>query len=199
MIGCVKAVRLREWRGVKPVASPAGVAITTRLRTTLEDEQVLDLVAEKLGGLRRADLARVCHPVPLDPSFDGAAQRQARRDRLNNRKKAMTAESSARWASAIIAGNDAQYRSARDAQHRHIIGLRAAITTIEKRLAQPTGDTLTPGQLRARRRARLPRGYPLRPRGFRNSAGCRCCGPSWAGSPPVGMTIVCMWWRAASG
>ncbi|MDT5045118.1 MAG: hypothetical protein QOG75_971 [Mycobacterium sp.] len=162
----MKAVRLREWRGVKPVASPAGVAITTRLRTTPEDKHVLDLVAEKLGGLRRADLARICHPVPLDPSFDGAAQRQARRDRLNSRRKALTAESSARWASAIIAGNDAQYRLARDGQYRHIIGLREAITTIEKRLVQPTGDTLTPEQLGACRKAKMPKGYPTQAERF---------------------------------
>jgi hypothetical protein len=71
----------------------------------------------------------------------------------------LTAQSSARWASAIITGNDAQYRLARDAQHRHIIGLRAAITTIEKRLAQPTVDTLNPEQRRARRKADLPNGY----------------------------------------
>ena len=96
MIGYVAAVRLREWRGVKRVAGPAGVAITTRLRTTPEDEHVLDLVAGHLGGLRRADLARVCRPVRLDPSLDGAAKRQARRDRLNTRKKVLTAESSAR-------------------------------------------------------------------------------------------------------
>jgi hypothetical protein len=57
MIGCVTAVRLREWRGVKPVAGPSGVAITTRMRTTPDDERVLDQVAEHLGGLRRADLA----------------------------------------------------------------------------------------------------------------------------------------------
>jgi predicted transcriptional regulator len=132
----------------------------TRLRTTPEDEVVLDLVAGHLGSLRRTDLAAVTRPQPLDPAIDGAARRQARRDRLNNRKKALTAESSARWANAIIAGNDAQYRLARDAQHRHIIGLQAAIAAIEKRLAQPTGHTLTPEQRRARRRAKLPKGYP---------------------------------------
>jgi hypothetical protein len=42
--------------------------------------------------------------------------RQVRRDRLNTRKKALTAQSSARWANAIIAGNDDQYRLARDVQ-----------------------------------------------------------------------------------
>jgi IS605 OrfB family transposase len=158
-IGFVTAVKLREWRGVKPVAGPAGAAIATRLRTTPEDERVLDLVAEHVGGLRRADLAAVSRPQPLDPAMDDEAKRQARRDRLNTRKKALTAESSARWANAIIAGNDAQYRLARDAQHRHIIGLRAAIATIEKRLARPTGDTLTPGQRKERKKAKLPKGY----------------------------------------
>jgi hypothetical protein len=71
----------------------------------------------------------------------------------------LTAESSARWANAIIAGNDAQYRLARDPQHRHMIGLRSAITTIETRLAQPTGDTLTPPERRVRRKGKRPKGY----------------------------------------
>jgi hypothetical protein len=159
MIGCVTAVKLRESRGVKPVAGPSGAAITTRLRTTPADERVLDLVAQHVGGLRRSDLAAVTRPEPLDSALDEEARRQARRDRLNTRKKALTPESSARWANAIIAGNDGQYRLARDAQHRHIIGLRAAIATIEKRLAAPTGDTLTPEQRRARRKAKLPKGY----------------------------------------
>jgi IS605 OrfB family transposase len=137
------------------VAGPCGAAITTRLRTNPEDERVLDLVAEHLGALRRADLAAVIRPEPLN----GAARRQARRDRLNTRKKALTAESSARWANAIIATNNDQYRLARDGQHRHLIALRAGIATIEKRLAQPTDDVLTPEQRMARRGARMPKGY----------------------------------------
>jgi IS605 OrfB family transposase len=159
MLVCVTAVKLREWRGVRPAARPSGVAITTRLRTTPDDERVLDLVAEHLGRLRRADLARVCCPVPLDPSLDGEAKWEVRRDRRKSRKKGLTAKSSARWANAIIAGNDAQYRSARDGQHRHIIGLQAAIATIEWRLTHPTADTLTAEQRRARRKAKLPKGY----------------------------------------
>ena len=165
-IGCVTAVKLREWRGVKPVAGPAGAAITTRLQTTPEDERVLDLVAQYLGGLRRTDLAAISRPQPLDPTMDDEATRQARRDRLNTRKKALTTQSSARWANAIIAGNDAQYRLARDAQHRHIIGLRAAIATIEKRLGAPSADTLSPEQCRARRKAKAPKGYPTQAERF---------------------------------
>ncbi|MGH3557431.1 MAG: hypothetical protein ACRDTK_08060 [Mycobacterium sp.] len=160
------ALKLRDFRGVTPVAGPSGVAITTRLQTTPAEEHVLDLVAEHLGRLRRADLAAVTRPEPLDPTLAGEARRQARRDRLNTRKTVLTAESSARWANAIIAANDDQYRLSRGAEHRHIIGLRAAIATVEKRLAQPTGDTLTPKQSKERRKARLPKGYPTQAERF---------------------------------
>lgn len=136
---------------MKRVASPSGVAISTRLRTSLDDERVLDLVAEHVGRLRREDLSQVVRPQPVDPSSDADARRQARRVRLNTRKAGLTAESSARWANAIIAANDEQYRLARDAQYRQLVGLRAAIATIEKRLAQPTGDTLSVMARKARR------------------------------------------------
>lgn len=150
---------LREWRGVKPVAAPTGVAISTRLSTTDEDERVLDRVADHLGRLRRADLVRVCRPEPIEPGLDEDAKHQVRRDRLNARKKALTAQSSARWASAVIVGNADQYRLARDAQYRHMIGLRAAIATLGKRLAAPTADTLTVAQRKARRAAKSTKGY----------------------------------------
>jgi hypothetical protein len=109
------------------------------------------------------NLAAVTRPETLEHVIGDAT---ARRDRLNTRKKALTAQSSARWANAIIAANDAQYRLARDAQRRHIIGLRAAITTIEKRLAQPAGDTLSPEQRTARRKAKPPKGYPTQAERF---------------------------------
>lgn len=150
---------LRQWRGVKLVAAPAGVAVETRLRTTVGDDRVLDVVAEHLGRLRRADLAAVSQPVPLDPALDAEQRRQVRRDRLNARKKALTGQSSSRWASAIIAGNDDQYRLARDAQYRHIVGLRSAIATIETRLAAPTTNLLTVAERKLQRKAKAAKGY----------------------------------------
>lgn len=149
----------RTWRGVKPVAAPSGVAVTTRLRTTAGEDQVLDAVAAHLGRLRRADLAAVSRPEPVDSGLDADERRQVRRERLNARKKALTGQSSARWANAIIAGNDDQYRLARDAQYRHIAGLRAAIATIEARLAAPTGDVLTVSERKSRRKAKAAKGY----------------------------------------
>jgi hypothetical protein len=153
------AVRLREWRGVKPVAGPSGTAIRTRLRITHADEVVLDAVAGHLGRLRRADLARVCRPAPPAAGLREAGRRQARRDGLNSRKHGLTALSSARWANAVIAANDGQYRASRDAQDRHIAGLHAAVAAIERRLCQPTADTLTRQERAARRQDRQPRGY----------------------------------------
>jgi IS605 OrfB family transposase len=153
------AVKLREWRGVKPVPGPSGAAITTRLRTTPEDDAVLDTVAEHLGRLRRADLAHVCRPVPPGPSLDDEARRQARRDVTNARKQTITAESSSRWAGTIIRANDDQYRLARQSQARHIISLGAAISSIEKRLVQPSGDMLAREDRKTRRGQTRTKGY----------------------------------------
>lgn len=144
---------------MKPVAAPAGVAIGTRVRTTSADDRVLDLAAEHLGRLRRADLAGVSRLVPIDAGLDADGRRQVRRDRLNARKKALTGQSSARWANAIIAGNDDQVRLARDAQYRHIVGLRSAIATIEARLAAPTADMLSVTERKARRKGKATKGY----------------------------------------
>ena len=111
--------RLREWHGVKLVAAPSGVAITTRLRTTPADDHVLDLVAGHLGRLRRADLAAVSRQAPVNRGLDAEGRHRARKDRLNSRKTALTAQSSSRWASAIIRGNDEQCRLASRNQERH--------------------------------------------------------------------------------
>jgi hypothetical protein len=112
----VTAAKLREWRGMKPVAGPSGAAITARLRTTPEDEFVLDAVADHVGRLRRADLTAVCRPQPLAAGLDTEARRRVRREWLNHRKGALTAQSSARWANAIIGANDEQCRLSRAAQ-----------------------------------------------------------------------------------
>lgn len=144
---------------MKPVAAPAGVAISTRVRTTAVDDRVLNLVAEHLGRLRRCDLAAASHSPQVDLGLDAEGRRQARRTRLNARKKELTGRSSARWASAIIAGNDDQVRLARDGQYRHVVGLRAAIATIEARLAAPTDDTLTVAERKARRKTKTVKGY----------------------------------------
>jgi len=160
------AVRLREWRGVKPVPGPSATAVATRLRVTATDEAVLDAVAGHLGRLRRADLAAASRPSLPGHGLDAVGQRQDGPNGLNRRKRDLTALSSARWANAIISANDAQYQRSRDAQQRHIADLRAAISAIEKRLAQPVAETLTRRGLVRRKNARLPKGYPTQAERF---------------------------------
>ena len=106
------------WRGVKPVTAASGCAITARLRTTGEDEWVLDAVAAHLGWSRRADPAVTSEREPLNAQLSDPQRSRVRRDRLNARRMALTAQSSARWANAIIAGDDDRYRLSRDAQSR---------------------------------------------------------------------------------
>jgi hypothetical protein len=159
-------VGLRKWRGVKPVAGPSGTAITTRLRMTGADKSVLDAVAMHLGRLRRADLATVSRPESLGTELDSAGRQQARRNELNSRKRELTALSSSRWAHSVISANDRQYRSSRDAQHRHIADLRAAVAAIENRLSRPTSDMLTDEEAAGRKKQRLLTGYPTQAERF---------------------------------
>jgi hypothetical protein len=118
-------------------------------------------------------LAAVSRPVPLDARLDADGRRQVRRGRLNARKKELTRLSSARWANAIIASNDDQYRLARDAQYRHIVGLRAAITAIEARLAVPSADLLTVSERKARRHAKAVKGYATQAERFQKQRRCQ--------------------------
>jgi hypothetical protein len=184
--------KLRQWRGVKPVADPTGVAITARLRTSAHDELVLDQVAAHLGGLRRADLAATAHRPTLDPQLNTEQRRQLRRDELNGRKKVLTAQSSARWANAIIAGNDDQYRLARDAQYRHIVGLRAAIDTIEQRLAAPPPTHSQPVNARPAVRRSRERAMRLSTNGSPNSNGYSTYALNSRGCKPIVLITGCV-------
>lgn len=66
--------KLHEWRGVKRVAVPTGAAVTTRVRTLPGEDDVLDQVAELMGGLRRADLAAVSRPAALEAGLDAGGR-----------------------------------------------------------------------------------------------------------------------------
>ena len=118
---------------------------------------------------------------------------------MNARKKELTGQSSARWAYAIIAGNDDQLRLARDGQYRHVEGLRAAIATIEARLAAPTDDTLTVAERKARRKTKAVKGCPLRVNDSRSSGGCNICGPNLPELNGTGQPVGSMSSRAANG
>src|SRR6266511_1115445 len=108
------------------VAPPAGARIRTRLRVDAADEQVLRAVGEYLGRLAGTDLACRC---AVGPGTDGRT----------DRKRALTAASSSRWAGAITRSSNDQWqrgwRNLLDAR----AGLGRAIRVIQRRLAVPVG------------------------------------------------------------
>ena len=122
---------------------PSGVSIRDRLKgLTTEDEKVLRLVGEHLGSLASRDLKTRC--------VDGS-------DHSNRawagRKRALTAESSSRWAGSITKATHDQWALARRAQAAHLVSLDAGIRTVRHRLSSPLGEKGTakrPGGYRSR-------------------------------------------------
>jgi IS605 OrfB family transposase len=126
------------------VADPAtGVCIRTRLKgLTDTDEAVLRQVGTHLGRLASADLAArvrtgLCHD----------------KDAWADRKRDLTAASTARWAGAITKATHDQWGLARRAQFAHVQSLRNGIATIQHRLSQELGAKGTGG---------MPGGYRTR-------------------------------------
>ncbi|MDT9691140.1 IS200/IS605 family accessory protein TnpB-related protein [Streptomyces sp. P9(2023)] len=122
---------------------PSGVAIRTRLKgLTGQDEEVLRLVGAHLGSLASKDLKRRC--------ADGAEHST---DTWAERKRALTEESSSRWAGSITKTSHDQWALSRRAQLAHIQELEAGVRTIAHRLSRPVGSKGTkrdPGGYRTR-------------------------------------------------
>jgi hypothetical protein len=108
------------------VAPPTGTRVQTRLRPNQQDAAVLHVVGEYLGGLASADLARRC---AVGAGADGRT----------GRKRALTVQSSSRWAGAITRTSNDQWqrgwRNLLDDRAR----LRRTIKAIEQRLEVPVG------------------------------------------------------------
>ena len=105
----------------------------TRLRVSGRDADVLEAVGAHLGSLAGRDLAMRSAEGRLD--VKGKAQSRA------VRKKALTADSSSRWAGAITRTSDDQYRLAEQNLHAGRASLTARIRRIEARLAVPADGT----------------------------------------------------------
>ncbi|MGI5134898.1 IS200/IS605 family accessory protein TnpB-related protein [Streptomyces sp. CA-106110] len=109
---------------------PSGVAIRTRLgHLSAADEEVLRLVGAHLGSLASKDLKRRC-AEGLEHSSDSWAER----------KRALTQETSSRWAGSITKGTHDQWALARRAQLAHIQSLQVGVRTIAHRLSLPVGE-----------------------------------------------------------
>ena len=122
---------LREIAAPFVAAAPAGTRVRTRLRVCAGDVEVLAAAGRHLGSLAGRDLAARCAEGRLD-ARGRAASRAVR-------KRALTAESSSRWAGAVTrASEDAWQLAARNlaAERR---SLKARVQTIVTRLAVPAG------------------------------------------------------------
>ena len=112
-------------------AAPAGARVRTRLRVSPRDEAVLWAAGAHLGSLAGRDLAARCAEGQLDAM--GRAGSRARR------KKALTAQSSSRWAGAITRTSEDQVRLAGQNLRAERNTLQARIRRIQVRLPVPAG------------------------------------------------------------
>ena len=112
-------------------AAPTGARVRTRLRVSGQDAAVLWAVGGHLGSLAGRDLAARCAEGRLDAQ--GRAVSRARR------KRALTAESSSRWAGAIARASEDQWQLAWRNLRAERSGLHARIGTVKARLAVPVG------------------------------------------------------------
>lgn len=127
-----------------------GVCIRTRLKgLTDTNEAVLRQVGAHLGRLAGADLvARVRTGLGHD------------KDAWADRKRDLTAESTARWAGAITKATHDQWGLARRAQAAHIQSLTDGIAMIRHRLSQELGSKGADG---------MPGGYRTRKEWFQKT------------------------------
>ncbi|MDX3249118.1 transposase [Streptomyces sp. ME18-1-4] len=121
---------LREMAAPFVAVGPSGVAVRDRLKQlTARDEKVLRLVGDHLGSLASRDLKARC-AAGLDHDTSQWAER----------KRALTEESSSRWAGSITKATHDQWALARRGQLAHIQSLEAGIATIRHRLCLPLGE-----------------------------------------------------------
>jgi hypothetical protein len=123
------------------MAPPTGARVRTRLRLTPADEAVVWAVGAHLGRLAGADLAwrlRLGHA------------RRPGDDQRADRKRALTAEASSRWAGTITRTSNDQWDRAYSNLLDTRMGLRLAVIRIRARLAVPVGQTRGQGRGRVR-------------------------------------------------
>jgi hypothetical protein len=123
------------------VARPTGARIRTRLRLTPADAAVMWAVGEHLGRLSGADLAWRCRLGHA--SGPGG-------DRRTDRKRALTAPSSSRWAGAITRTSNDQWERAYHNLLDTRAGLCRARNKLRARLAIPAGQIRRSGRHRLR-------------------------------------------------
>jgi IS605 OrfB family transposase len=122
---------LREIADPFVAAAPVGARIRTRVRVTAEDEAVLRAVGLHLGSLASRDLAARVREGRLDARGKAVSRRE--------RKRALTAQASSRWAGAITRTSEDQWSLAERNLRGERSSLQARTRRIEARIAVPAG------------------------------------------------------------
>ena len=112
-------------------AAPAGARVRTRLRVTAADEAVLRAAGRHLGSLAGRDLAARVREGRLDAQGNAVSRRE--------RKRALTAQSSSRWAGAITRTSEDQWGLAERNLRAERSSLQARVRRIQDRLAVQAG------------------------------------------------------------
>jgi hypothetical protein len=122
---------LREIAAPFVAAAPAGARVRTRLRVSPWDAEVLGAVGRHLGMLAGRDLSVRCAEGGLDAKGRAASRRE--------RKRALTGQSSSRWAGAITRTSEDAYQLGVRNLDAELRTLQARARAITARLAVPTG------------------------------------------------------------
>jgi hypothetical protein len=123
--------RLREIAEPFVAAAPAGARVRTRLRVSPRDAEVLRAAGRHLGVLAGRDLAARC--------AEGRLGARGRAESGRERKQALTAASSSRWAGAITRTSEDAWQLASRNLAAERATLKARVRKIEARAAVPAG------------------------------------------------------------
>jgi hypothetical protein len=134
-------------------AAPAGARLRTRIRVTEAEAAALTAIGEFLGSVYRGELANRVGGGLLDR--DGRAAWRA------ERKQAITAVSSSRWAGAITRAVEDQYQLGMRNLAAHVTDLGATVEVLTQRSALRPGERSPESgdHHRSRRDRRRVRGY----------------------------------------
>jgi hypothetical protein len=122
---------LREIAAPFVAAAPAGARVRTRLRVSPQDAEVLWAVGRHLGELAGRDLAARCAEGRLDLKQQSASRAE--------RKRALTAASSSRWAGVITRASEEAWQLADRNLKAERSALSSRVRKMESRLAVQAG------------------------------------------------------------
>ena len=146
---------MAEWGSLRRIAdpvvaaAPAGVRLRTRIRPTAKEAEALTAMGELLGSVYRGELVE---RIGL-----GGLDRTAHARWRAERKQALTAVSSSRWAGAITRAVEDQYQLGMRGVAAQVADLRTAVEVLEARCAlrpgqlAPVEGTASPARSRRRR------------------------------------------------